>query len=116
MEYDPIGFSKLLDINLNRKYDLDKKGTNSASDKQLWMLRSLGISTPEGLSKWGASKMIDKLMKRKDQGLASANQVKALLSSGVEQNLARSMSTSDASSAITKLSLHKSSTQGRLFS
>jgi superfamily II DNA or RNA helicase len=115
LDYDPIGVSKLLDINLNRKYDLDKRGTNPASDKQLGMLRGLGISTPEGLSKCGASKMIDKLTKRKAQGLASANQVKALLSSGVNADLARTMSLVEASSAMNEISKHKVPTQGRLF-
>jgi hypothetical protein len=115
LDYDPIGVSKLLDINLNRKYDLDKRGTNPASDKQLGMLRSMGISTPEGLSKWGASKMIDKLTKQKAQWLASPNQVKALLSSGVNADLPRTMFVVEASSAMVEISKDEAPTQGRLF-
>jgi len=115
LEYDPIGVSKLLDINLNRKYDLDKRGTNPASDKQTGMLRSLGIDTPEGLSKWGASKMIDKLMKRKKEGLASMNQVKAMLMCGVNTDIARSMSVESATAAIIDLQRTAVPKQRQLF-
>ena len=116
LEYDPIGVSKLLDISLNRKYDIDKRGINPASDKQLGMLRSLGITTPENLSKWGASKMIDKIMKRKDQNLASPAQVKKLLVAGVNPELARAMSFSDASISIHDLNTMSTLTQRSLFS
>lgn len=116
LEYDPVGVSKLLDIKLNRKYDIDKKGNNPASDRQLSFLRSLGITAPESLSKWGASKMIDRLMKRKEKGMASVGQVQALLSSGVKDELARTMSNAEAVDAIVQINSTKPKSQQRLFS
>jgi hypothetical protein len=70
-ECDPVGVAKLLDIKLNRQYDIDRKGTNPASNGQLWMLKKLGVEAPESLSKWGASKLISKLKKREANGVAS---------------------------------------------
>ncbi len=57
---DPMGVAKVLDIKPKRKYDLDKQGIIPATPAQLAKLRSLGVTTPDGLSKWGASKMIDR--------------------------------------------------------
>lgn len=102
-EHDPVGVAKLLDIKLNRKYDLDKQGTNPASSAQLGMLRGLGVHAPEGLSKWGASKMITNLMKRKAAGGSSAGQVQILLANGVDADMARTMSSADAKAAITEI-------------
>lgn len=108
IEHDPVGVSKLLDIKLNRKFDLDKNGSNPATSAQVGMLRSLGITvSPDGLSKWGASKMIDKLMKRREKGLASPVQVQALLSSGVDVILARDMNSAMAKAAIVELDAAK---------
>lgn len=113
--YDPVGVSKVLDIKLNRKYDLDKKGVNPATGPQLRMLKSLGIEAPDGLSKWGASKMIDKLVKRKKQGLASALQVGDLLSHGVSPDLARSMDEKAAREAIREIRAIRPEAQRMLF-
>jgi superfamily II DNA or RNA helicase len=115
VDYDPVGVAKLLDIKLNRKYDLDKRGDNPASQRQLSFLRGLGLTAPDGLSKWGASKMIDKIQKRKEQGLASVGQVKVLLSSGVNEAIARQMTGVAAGSAITEIVATKPKTQTRLF-
>jgi hypothetical protein len=67
------------------------------------MLRGLGIRAPEGLSKWGASKMIDKLLKRKADGGSSAVQVQTLLANGVDPGMARTMSFNDAKGAIVEI-------------
>lgn len=115
IEHDPVGVAKILDIKLNRKYDLDKQGTNPASSAQLGMLRHLGVNTPEGLSKWGASKMIKNLLKRKESGASSASQVQALLSNGVNADQARSMSFEQAKSAIVEIDAAKPKTQRSLF-
>lgn len=121
-EHDPVGVAKLLDIKLNRKYDLDKQGTNPATKAQLGMLRGLGINAPEGLSKWGASKMIDKLLKRQTAGGSSAVQVQALLVNGVDADMARSMSFTDAKAAIVEIDTYNKAkpksptTQRSLFS
>ncbi len=67
------------------------------------ILQSPGVTAPDGLSKWGASKMIGKLMKRKAKGEASAVQVQALLAYGVDAMFARSMSVPAAKAAIIEL-------------
>lgn len=115
LEYDPVGVSKILDIKLNAKHDLDKRGINPASPAQLGLLKHLGVTAPDGISKWGASKLIDKLMKRKNSGLASAQQIQIMLSNGVDPKLARSMSTEAARSAIVEIDATKPQTQARLF-
>jgi superfamily II DNA or RNA helicase len=114
-EHDPVGVSKILDIKLNRKYDLDRRGDNPASAAQLGMLRSLGVEAPESLSKWGASKLITKLMKRKEAGMASARQVQTLLSAGMNVDLARRSSAAEASEAIGQLASLSTKKQGVLF-
>jgi superfamily II DNA or RNA helicase len=114
-DYDPIGVSKLLDIPLNRKYDLDRRGSNPASDKQIGMLRYLGVKNPDGLSKWGASKLIDKLQKRREKGLSSPDQVKKLLVAGVDSEYARAMTSESARAAIQEIEAIAPLTQGTLF-
>lgn len=115
LEYDPVGVSKILDVKLNRKYDLDKKGGNPASEAQIRKLSSMGMVNPGELSKWGASKMIDKLMKRQKEGLASVSDVRVLLSAGVSPDIARVMTAANASSAINDLNKLATFTQGNLF-
>ena len=115
MEYDPIGVSQLLGIKLSRKYDFDKRGDNPATPGQLRFLAALGVSAPEGLSKWGASKMIDKLQKRKSDGLASARQVSTLLSVGITEMVARGMSSEQASQTIKDTEILRPKVQRSLF-
>ena len=91
MEHDPVGVAKLLDIKLNRKYDLDRNGANPASSAQLACSGASESKPPRDLSKWGASKMIKNLLKRKERGEASAIQVQSLMASGVDADIARSM-------------------------
>ena len=100
LTYDPVGVGKILDIRLKRRWDMDPKGTNPATDGQLKYLQTLGVQYPTGISKWGASKLIEKLKKRKDMGLATVGQVKALLDLGVREDLARVMSADEARAAV----------------
>lgn len=102
-EQNPFEVSRILDIPLNKKYDIDYGGINPASDKQKDYLRSLGVAYPDKLSKWGASKLIDQLLRRKRLQLANANQVSQLLNSGVLPEMARSMTSTQARNAINKL-------------
>ena len=102
-EHDPVGVAKILDIKLNKKHDLNKRGNNPASEAQLSLLTNLGIKSPEGLSKWGASKMIKNIMKRKERGESSAAQVQILMSNGVDPEMARGMSHEAAKSAIVEI-------------
>jgi len=115
LTFDPVGVGKILDLGLKPKYDLDRRGTNPASERQLQFLASLGVTAPESLSKWGASKMLDKLMKRKKEGLAGMADVQRLLSAGVNPDIARIMSSKDAAQAIRDIEATKPKTQGRMF-
>jgi hypothetical protein len=115
-ECDPVGVAKLLDIKLNRQYDIDRKGTNPASNGQLWMLKKLGVEAPESLSKWGASKLISKLKKREANGFASAEQVKSLLRGGISEDVARCLSSAEATDYISALQTRNTELkQGSLF-
>lgn len=100
---DPLCVGDLLDWKFNKKHNMDTKGDNPASAGQIAYLKSLGIDRPDGISKWGATKLIDKLAKRKAEGLASLGQVKALLGAGVNPEIARSLSHDSALKAITEI-------------
>jgi superfamily II DNA/RNA helicase len=105
-ELTPIGISKILDLGLKKKSDFDTNPfrPNPASQAQLMKLHSIGVRTPDGLSKWGASKMIRTLEKRREMGLATPGQVQAMMIHGVPPDIARALKGEDASAAITQLS------------
>jgi hypothetical protein len=118
VEMDPVGVGKILDFPLTKSKDYDRRGNNPASAAQLGMLRHLGIRNPDGLSKWGASKMIDKLRKRQDSGGAGASVVRELLVAGVSPEIARGMSAEAARVSIAEIdrvSRIMNYQQGRLF-
>jgi superfamily II DNA or RNA helicase len=116
VECDPVGVGKLLDVKLNRKYDIDTQGRNPASQAQKWKLKSLGVEAAETMSKWGASKLISKLEKRKQGGFASPQDVKILLRGGVSEDIARSLSAGQAQDYIAALiERNNELTQGSLF-
>ena len=105
-ELDPVGINKILDLGLKKKYDFDTNSLrpNPATNAQLSKLHSMGVRTLDGLSKWGASKMISKLEKRSKMGLATPGQVQSMMSKGVPPDIARSLKSKDASEAISQLS------------
>lgn len=115
-EYDPIGLSKILGIKLSGKHDIDKRGINPASHAQLGMLKSLGVTAPESMSKWGASKLIGKLLKRRESGMASAPQVRELIISGINEEYARTFNRAEATTAIGELRSIKPRRQMEMFS
>lgn len=102
-ERDPLGIAKTLDIPINRKYDMDSRGINPASDAQKRYLASMGVQDPGKLSKWGATKLIDQLLRRKKMNLASPSQVGKLMSMGVLPDMARSMTYENATQALEQL-------------
>jgi superfamily II DNA or RNA helicase len=103
VEFDPIGVAKILDVKLNRKYDIDRQGRNPASSAQKWKLKILGIDASESMSKWGASKMISQLEKRKQGGFAEPRDVRELLRGGISEEVARSLSADQARDYIAAL-------------
>jgi len=108
-ELTPTGINKILDLGLKKKHDFDssKFRPNPASEAQLYRLHMMGVRTPEGLSKWGASKMISKLEKRSQMGLATPGQVQTMMAKGVPPDIARALKGKDASEAITQLSRNR---------
>lgn len=107
IDIDPMGVGKLLDFKFTKKSNMDTRGDNPATPKQLGMLKFLGIERPEGVSKFGAIKLIDKLMKRRESGLAPVRLVRDLLASGVEGEIARGLSESSARIALAEIQTAK---------
>ena len=114
-QFDPVGVGKILDITFRPKYDMDRRGDNPASDAQLGFLRGLGMQVPEGISKWGASKMLDKLQRRRSEGLAGVGQVKELLAAGVLPDLARVLTADQTAEKIRAIDSQRPKNQGSFF-
>jgi superfamily II DNA or RNA helicase len=101
IESDPVGISTMLGVRLNPGYDILTSYVDPPSQKQINYLRTLGMSRPEMLSKWGASKMIDKLVRRRDKGLASPKQMRELIKTGLAPEHVRDFTRGEASKALT---------------
>jgi superfamily II DNA or RNA helicase len=118
MDVNPVNVSKMIDMKFKSKYDMDSRGNNPASDRQLYALRQLGVDNPEKISKWGAIKLLTELQKRKAAGLATIPQVKALLEKGVDPTIARTMTATSATVSLTELArmeVQAKRVQGSLF-
>lgn len=105
---------------LKKRYDMNPdqdplRGGGPATEAPVHRMKLFGIRNPEGMSKWGASKLIDKLMKRDSKGMASIQQLRRLLAAGVSEEQARGMSRRDASQVIGTLIESNPLTQGTFF-
>ena len=100
---DPFGCGQMMGIKLSRQHDFDRRGTNPASDAQKRMLRGLGLTEVDALSKWGASKLIDKLVKRRDADMAHPTVVRDLLAAGVNPDIARGLTAPSARTALAEI-------------
>jgi len=90
VDSDPVGVCQALDLGFRRRRDLGELCRGGfATEPQIRLLRLYGIQHPEQLSKWGASRIIDKLQRRESAGLASHQQVLDLLKHGVAEDQAR---------------------------
>lgn len=98
----PVAISKLMDVKFKSKYDMDSRGNNPATENQARALREQGVN-PDKISKWGASKLLKELFKRRDGGLATVDQVKALVEKGVDPVIARSLKAESAAKSLTDL-------------
>jgi superfamily II DNA or RNA helicase len=96
--YDPVGVGAILGIPIKRGWDFNP--ASPATEKQLNLLRALKVEQPEGLSKAGAGKLIDRLMKRRQAGLATIKQVEFMVSLGVDMKQAREMTFDQAHQSI----------------
>lgn len=120
IDTDPVGVGKIIDMKLKSRYDMNpsrdqSRGGGPASDAQAKFLRSLGMHSPETMSKWGASKMISKLLQGQRQGKASFQQIKCMLSAGVREDQARDMSRREAAAVITEIITRKNSPTQSMF-
>jgi len=64
-----------------------KGGGGIASDKQLRFLKNMGVDVDERTSRWDASKMIDKLQRRRAKKLCSYKQARLLARHGLPDDL-----------------------------
>lgn len=74
-------------------------GGGPATEKQLRFMRNMGVPAEGNVSKWDASKVIDKLNRRRTKNLCSYKQARLLARHGLPDDL----SFSDASEAITAI-------------
>lgn len=103
MDINPVTVSKMLDLKFKQRYDMDSRGNNPPSDKQLWALKKFGVENPEKISRFGAIKLLKELHRRKDGNLATIDQVKALMEKGVEPTIARNMTGDSAVISLNQL-------------
>ena len=105
VEHDPIGVMKILDLKVKKYFDFGERGGGPITDRQKWLLGTLGVKNADGMSKWGASKLIERLNRRSKTGMASFQQVQKLLAKGVEEEQARTLSRQDAARVIAEQGL-----------
>src|SRR5690606_3170225 len=70
------------------------------SPKQLGLLDRAGVKDAQRLSRRQASVLIGRIMERRDANLASLPQVRTLIGRGIDAELARAMSFSEASETL----------------
>ncbi|MBX6312057.1 MAG: DEAD/DEAH box helicase [Isosphaeraceae bacterium] len=98
--YDPVGVAHFLGIPIKRSWDL---GSGSpATAKQVEYLKAVGIDA-EGMTKFGASKFIDEVRRRREQDLATPKQVQYMINLGVDPEQARTVEFARASEIINEL-------------
>lgn len=107
IESDPVGISTMLGVTLNHQYDILTDYVDPPTQKQINYLKALGMSRPEMLSKWGACKMIEKLVNRRDKGLASPRQMKELIKTGFSPEQVREFTRGEASEVLTSKKTQK---------
>jgi len=100
--YDPIGVGKLIGTKLVKRYDIDTGRAGNATENQLYALKGLGVVNQGPISKWGATKLISRLKKRKEGGLATPEQLNRLSKIGVNEGVAQIMSEKEATEYLGK--------------
>jgi superfamily II DNA or RNA helicase len=100
IETDAIGVGAVVGLKYKKRNDFDINRVPPASEAQIAALRRLGVKPGATLTKWGASKLLTALERRRRNGQASYQQVKRLLSDGVDEEQAREFTRSEASRVI----------------
>lgn len=111
---DPVGVAKAIGVKLT-KYDKDPWKSGPATPAQLNLLRQLGVTQPGKLSRWGGTKMIKALLKRKDEKRAQVAQVGKMLRLGMDEQNARLLTESQASHALREVEAVRPVAEGILF-
>ena len=103
---DPLAIGKEI-LGLERKPSDTMKGDRypSITAKQEFLLHRIGITNTENMTKWGASRLIDTIEKRRKEGMATISQIKALRESGVHEEIARAMTAETARNHLNKLEI-----------
>lgn len=97
VSYDPLAAMESLGMVTRKEAD---KNLGTATEKQKAYLAKLGVAATESLSKRHATRLIDEISARRQQGLASFKQVSWLISKGFDPVIARSMTKEQASEAL----------------
>jgi superfamily II DNA or RNA helicase len=100
-QLDPVGIGSILDIKIRKSRECNHdRGGGPSSPWQIKFLESCGVVRPADLGMWGASKLIDKLKRRQAKGLASPQQLKRLLTLGVDRADAMKLTIREAANII----------------
>lgn len=99
--FDPVGVGSVIGLPIKAGWDFNP--ANPATGKQVDALTRMGVQDVSGISKTGAGKMLDALIKRREAGLASFKQVSFLANLGVELKQARTLTFAEASKTIDEL-------------
>ena len=99
--YDPFGRYDLLGF--PTEPESDRAMRYPPTDKQIAYLLDKGVPNPEHMSRERASQYIEKIIARREKGLATLNMVNALIGHGFAHDRAGSMSFDEASQHLDRL-------------
>jgi hypothetical protein len=109
---DPIGVGRIIACKIRKTKEMRPSyGDGMATDAQVEALQQLGINNAWSMSKWGASKLIGRLRKDQQRGIASWQQRRELLALGVPEPQARTMNAKDAAALLCQTANSNSKTQ-----
>lgn len=97
VSYDPMEVHETIGVAWRGKTGDAVAIHNRATERQCETLRKFKVTNPETMSLPQASRMIDSLISRAKQGLATHSQVAHLIKNGIDPDIARSMMLKEAS-------------------
>jgi superfamily II DNA or RNA helicase len=110
MDLDPIGVGQILDIKVRKSRECNPARNGGPSTSwQVRYLEQCGVRNAQDMGLWGASKLIDKLKRRQAKGLASPQQLKRLLTLGVDRADALKLSLREAANIIAEHQMRRGS-------
>jgi len=100
---DPLQIAQTLDFRFPKRGNMANPRYPAITAAQVNLLLDLGVKDPEKLSKWGAAKLITKLLRRRKEGLAEEHDVKRLIAAGVPPKTARVATADQAQTSLLQL-------------